>query len=47
MTVEVKDKEQRRSRAEWRDVMTRFESSGLWVEPFCQREGLSLSSSWC
>jgi putative transposase len=46
MTAAVKGKGQRRSRTEWREIMERFECSDLGVEPFCQREGLSLSSFW-
>lgn len=35
---------QRRSREEWQAVFARFAASGLAIEPFCIREGLSESS---
>ena len=44
MTVDVKGKWRRRSREEWQSVFARFGASGLGVEPFCEREGLSESS---
>ena len=34
----------RRSRQEWQAVIARFAESGLGVEPFCAREGLSEST---
>ena len=34
----------RRSRQEWQAVIARFAASGLGIEPFCAREGLSESS---
>lgn len=34
----------RRTKAEWRAVFRRFQSSGLSRRDFCQREGLALSS---
>ncbi len=38
------NKWQRRSRKEWQIVFARFAKSGLEVEPFCVREGLSEST---
>jgi len=38
------NKWQRRSRQEWQTVFARFAESGLGVEPFCVREGLSEST---
>lgn len=35
---------QRRSLAQWTEILRRFESSGLSPERFCRREGLALSS---
>ena len=37
-------KGRRRSRQEWRAVFDRFAASGLGVEVFCEREGVSKSS---
>lgn len=37
-------KGKRRSREEWRAVFDRFAASGLGVEAFCEREGVSKSS---
>ena len=34
----------RRSREEWQATFARFAASGLGIEPFCLREGLSVSS---
>ena len=34
----------RRSEREWRAIVSRFERSGLEVEAFCQREGVSAAS---
>ena len=34
----------RRSPAEWRKILSRFERSRLSIEAFCQRESLSKSS---
>ena len=34
----------RRSRQEWETVFAQFAASGLGIEPFCVREGLSESS---
>jgi hypothetical protein len=44
MAAEGKTKRRRRSRAQWRSVFARFEASGLGVEAFCDREGVSVSS---
>ena len=38
------NKWRRRSRQEWETVFARFAASGLGIEPFCAREGLSESS---
>ena len=38
------NKWRRRSRQEWQAVIARFAESGLGVEPFCTREGLSEST---
>ncbi len=38
------NKWRRRSRQEWQTVFARFAESGLGVEPFCVREGLSEST---
>ena len=38
------NKWRRRSREEWQAVFARFAASGLGIEPFCAREGLSESS---
>ena len=38
------NKWRRRSREEWQAVFARFSASGLGIEPFCLREGLSVSS---
>ena len=38
------NKWQRRSRQEWQTVFARLAESGLGVEPFCVREGLSEST---
>lgn len=37
-------KRQRRTRAQWRDILRRFDRSGLGPRAFCRHEGLSLSS---
>lgn len=34
----------RRSRREWRFLLTKFDDSGLGVEAFCRREGISAAS---
>jgi len=34
----------RRSRQEWRSLLARFDDSGLGVEAFCRREGISAAS---
>ena len=34
----------RRTRAQWTEVLQRFDSSGLGPHEFCQREGLAVSS---
>lgn len=34
----------RRTAAEWRDVLTSFERSGLTRAAFCEQEGISLAS---
>ena len=38
------NKWRRRSRQEWETVFAQFAASGLGVEPFCAREGLSEST---
>lgn len=38
------NKWRRRSRQEWETVFARFAASGLGIEPFCAREGLSEST---
>ena len=38
------NKWRRRSHQEWQAVIARFAESGLGVEPFCAREGLSEST---
>ena len=38
------NKWRRRGRQEWQAVIARFAESGLGIEPFCIREGLSESS---
>ena len=43
MAAEEKRKWRRRSREQWRSVSDRFEASGLGVEAFCDREGISNS----
>lgn len=37
---------QRRSAAEWRTIMARYEASGLSGEGFCEAEGIGKSASW-
>lgn len=44
MAVEGKKTWRRRSRAQWGAVFDRFAASGLGVEAFCDREGVSVSS---
>lgn len=34
----------RRSRAEWEGIVSRYASSGMSVESFCEREDVSVSS---
>jgi transposase-like protein len=34
----------RRSRQEWRSLLARFDDSGLGVDAFCRREGISAAS---
>lgn len=34
----------RRSRQEWRSLLAKFDDSGLGVEAFCRREGISAAS---
>ena len=36
--------QQRRSEAEWRELVERHEQSGLTVVEFCQREGIKSAS---
>ena len=38
------NKRRRRSRREWETVFAQFAASGVGIEPFCAREGLSASS---
>ena len=44
MTGNRKGKGQRRSRSEWRLLLRQFGRSGLVVESFCRREGISVAS---
>lgn len=44
MTGSTKGKGQRRSRSQWRSVLGKFGGSGLGVEAFCRREGISAAS---
>ena len=44
MAVRETGKWSRRSRQEWRTLMAKFNSSGLGVETFCQREAISTAS---
>jgi transposase-like protein len=39
-----KGKGSRRSRQDWRSLLTRFDGSGLGVEAFCRREAISAAS---
>jgi hypothetical protein len=34
----------RRSEQQWTEILRRFDSSGLGVRPFCEHEGVALSS---
>ena len=36
----------RRSAAEWRSIMARYEASGLSGEGFCEAEGIGKSAFW-
>jgi transposase-like protein len=40
----MKDKGRRRSRSEWRLLLAKIGGSGLGVEAFCRREGISAAS---
>lgn len=40
----IRRKRHRRTAAQWRGILRRFEASGLGAREFCRREGLSLSS---
>ncbi|MCB1946523.1 MAG: IS66 family insertion sequence element accessory protein TnpB [Thauera sp.] len=42
--IATNNKWRRRSRQEWETVFARFAESGLGIEPFCAREGLSEST---
>ena len=42
--IATNNKWRRRGRQEWETVIARFAESGLGVEPFCVREGLSEST---
>ena len=44
MTEAKKSKGSRRSRHEWRSLLAKFDGSGLGVEGFCRREGISAAS---
>lgn len=44
MAGERKGKGSRRSRQEWRSLLAKFDGSGLGVEAFCRREGVSAAS---
>lgn len=44
MTVSMKGKGRRRSRSEWRSLLEKVGGSGLGVEAFCRREGISAAS---
>ena len=39
-----KGKRSRRSRGEWRSLMSKFDGSGMGVETFCRREAISEAS---
>ena len=39
-------KRTRRSAAEWRAIMARYEASGLSGEGFCEEEGIGKSAFW-
>lgn len=39
-----KGKGSRRSRDEWRTLLAKFDGSGLGIEAFCRREGVSATS---
>lgn len=44
MTGSRKGKRVRRSRSQWRSLLARVGGSGLGVEAFCRREGVSAAS---
>jgi putative transposase len=44
MAENGKGKWVRHSEREWRELLSRFERSGLGVEAFCRREGISAAS---
>ena len=44
MATATNNKWRRRGRQEWQAVIARFAESGLGIEPFCIREGLSEST---
>ena len=44
MTGSMKGKGHRRSRSEWRSLLAKASGSGLGVEAFCRREGISAAS---
>ncbi|MCP5307654.1 MAG: IS66 family insertion sequence element accessory protein TnpB [Zoogloeaceae bacterium] len=44
MATNQESRRARRSAAEWRQVLSRFVGSGLAVEAFCNREGISDTS---
>lgn len=44
MTASMKGKGHRRSRSEWRALLAKVGDSGLGVEAFCRREGISAAS---
>ena len=41
---EARARRVRRNKAQWREILRRFESSGVGSRQFCRRNGLALSS---
>jgi len=44
MTERKKGKGSRRSRQEWRSLLTKFDGSDLGIDAFCRREAISAAS---
>jgi putative transposase len=44
MSGNLKGKGQRRSRSQWQSLLSKVDGSGLSVEAFCRREGISAAS---